>query len=377
MSASVNHEVMPKKRFEFLDGIRGWAALIVVFGHTMVGVIALDAPDFVHQIYLKFITHAYLSVMIFFVLSGYVLSISQILTTKRNLAITTVARYFRLLIPVFVVTVIAYLFLKMGFFYNVESSTTEEAKSWLGRFYTFSPDIIDALRFAFFDTFFNYDGQHTYNSSLWTMPVEMMGSILIYSYIAIFRVMDKIYWLVAAVLVVYFYNVSPYMFCFMAGYMLAELKIRQRNFTNGITQVLLVLLFIGVIFYDTFNRPATDQGNCLEAVILIFCISYSQPLMHFFSNSFSKYLGRISFSLYLIQIVVICSWSSYLRIHLPAYGFGIYVDAIINLISTIAICIGFAHLLTPVDIATVKYSKIIARKILYIKTGETKPVEIG
>ena len=35
---------------------------------------------------------------------------------------------------------------------------------------------------------------NTYNSSLWTMPFEIFGSLMIYAYLGIFRTTEKVYW---------------------------------------------------------------------------------------------------------------------------------------------------------------------------------------
>ncbi|WP_187487490.1 acyltransferase family protein [Duffyella gerundensis] len=356
-------EKKEKIRLDFLDGIRGWAAAIVVFGHTMGGVIAINAPNFANHQWLSFFTNAHLSVLVFFVLSGYVLSISQIFSSKPNLAISTLARYFRLAIPIFTISIIAYILMKLDLFYNVSAASTDISKSWLGRFFTFEPDFFNVIKYSFYSVFFSYDDHTTYNSSLWTMPIEMMGSLFIYAYLAIFR-REKFIPLVSIALLVYFFFNNSFLLCFMAGYVLAELKKKKDYKVTGFKDAVMFLSFLSIVYLDTYYRPGTESHQALEAILIVCIISYSSILSKAFSSNISKFMGRISFSLYLVQIVVICSLSSYLKIFLEDANVNIYTSAFINLIITLAACILFARILAPVDEWSVQISKKIAMCIL-------------
>ncbi len=85
-----------KSRVIFLDGIRGWASFAVLLSHTIVCFLALSTPqlkfdkerlsaDILNRdylsitlgIFIRFIIDGHLSVLIFFVLSGYALSVSH------------------------------------------------------------------------------------------------------------------------------------------------------------------------------------------------------------------------------------------------------------------------------------------------------------
>lgn len=351
-------------RLHYLDGIRGWAATIVVFGHTMGGVIAIDAPNFVNHQWMSFFTNAHLAVLVFFVLSGYVLSVSQIYSSKRNTAVSTVARLFRLALPILFVSLVAYIMMRLNLFFNVQAATNDISKSWLGTFFRFEPSLPGVFSFSFFDVFFAYDTPTSYNSSLWTMPIEMAGSILIYSYIAIFRT-EKFNWIISSILIVYFYFYSPFMFCFMVGYVLAELKKINNLYLSGRNEIPLIFIFFAMIYLDTYHRPVDEIIQALEAVVFVVVISYSKTLSSLFSSRASRFMGRISFSLYLVQILVICSWSSYMKILLSNSGININIAASINLISSMALCILTARAMTPIDEFSVKHSKTMVMTPTY------------
>src|SRR4051794_15251083 len=84
-------------RFEFIDGLRGIAALAVVLFHCYRGsdlhaVLAATTPGFL----LLLLDHGYLGVEIFFVISGFVISYSVLQTpvTKRFIASFVIRRSF-------------------------------------------------------------------------------------------------------------------------------------------------------------------------------------------------------------------------------------------------------------------------------------------
>lgn len=350
-----------KVRVAFLDGIRGWAALVVVFSHLMGGVLALENPEFVSLPYFHFLTNGHLSVLIFFVLSGYVLSISQIQSTKGNLPLAVVSRYFRLAIPILFFAIIAYIFMSLGLFFNVKASIEN---AWLGGFYVFEPSLYNALKFSVYDVFFNYDPNITYNSSAWTMPIELVGSMLIYAFIGMFKPQIKALHLPAIIFTIFLYFNSPYMFCFMVGYLLAVIKIRISDINIRGFDFILLLSFIFVIYIDTYHRPVEENLQALEAIVIIFCVSYSKTLKRFFENKISLFLGEISFPLYLVQIIVICSWSSFLRIYFIENSVTGFTSMFLILSSSLVMCIALSKLLTPVDKYSVIYSKKIAGKLL-------------
>lgn len=372
------------KRIEFLDGIRGWASLAVLLSHILMCFLVLTTPflkfdrlrliedisnnnylDIFFGIIIKFISDGHLAVLIFFVLSGYALSIGHLDLGKRKLTIAVTARYFRLMIPILITSLIAYLLLKFKLMFNLEVATTPEKSSgWLGRFYNFDASIIDFIRFSVFDVFFKYDDYKTYNSSLWTMPIEIMGSFLIYAYLGIFRTTEKILWRLILLLTSLLFIFAPLYSCFFIGYIIAEInKKNSRNslfgyFKSNTVEIFFIFLFFICAIFSTYFR-GNDHQACFFASCIVLSVSFSQKLKLFFSNKLSNYLGRISFPLYLIQIPIICSWSSFLYLKLPNFGFEIVSSNMINLLSTIILSLLSATFLLPIE----KISIICAKKI--------------
>ncbi len=180
----------------FLDGLRGIAALCVFFQHCG-GSFDENAHDhgfgedghwylgslpFVRILF----NGGNAAVAVFFVLSGYVLSRSPLRLVRDGnprgclwaLASAVVRRPIRLYLPVFAVT-FALAVLKHAPFKLVEDLPWPELKPDV--FVEMKTWIVDA--FHFFNPFQAHDNQRwfTYSIVVWTIPIELKGSMLIYA----------------------------------------------------------------------------------------------------------------------------------------------------------------------------------------------------
>ncbi|MZH02926.1 MAG: acyltransferase [Nitrospinae bacterium] len=150
----------------------------------------------------------------------------------------------------------------------------------------------------------------------------------------------------------------------MFGYLIAELSLRFKFNGSKAIELVSFAVFVMVVVLLAIRPRSDDILGCFMASALVMSVSYSTFFREFFSNKVSNYLGRISFPLYLIQIPVICSWSSWLFIKLPEWGVQGLLASNIILLTTIAIAILCAHLLLPVETFSIRFSKVIGRFIL-------------
>ena len=346
----MNEEKILQKvyRIEYLDGLRGLAAMIVCFGH-FIGAFApeLKSADpaalfFRENPAIKFFVfspcnilyNASLAVFIFFVLSGYVLSYPYFLSgDKKKLFPSICKRYFRLTIPVFFSCLIAYFCMTLNLFFHHQASVLVQS-DFLDRGYNFVPDLYDMIRFSLFDVYFNYNSKVSYNPPLWIMPIQFFGSFFCLLLLLLFgssRIRYGIYFLL---LLLSPYNgwlffLSP----FVLGMMLCDMNTRgKRNGTLLDNKIVMFLLFAmgiflvsfksdKIFFYKAFETNIiTDLYGSVSiyfylnagAFILICVISHSQFLKSFFSHRILLFLGRISFMIYLLHFIVLCSLSSFL-----------------------------------------------------------------
>ncbi len=357
--------VSEKPRLEFLDGLRGWASLMVLFSHLIACFLAVSTVQY-RTTYLRFPTDGSLAVYVFFVLSGFVLRESNIRSANLNLVVLMATRYLRLLIPILAMSVLVYLLLRFHLMYNTIAAPTPNSAGgwWLCLFYKFGPSVRHALRFAFYDVFFNYSQDVSYNSSLWTMPNELLGSFLVYIMASVRGRQTTVNWGLVGGGVFFWLMGLPIMTCFIAGFFIADLYRNSQHLVGSwITNSLAALLFLGIVVLVTYWDPRGPNNLFLMSSGIVLAVTYSSLLRQFFSSAVSRFLGRISFPLYLLQIPIICSYSSYLFISLDGTRLSRLQQSTIILVSTVLLCLIASALFRPVEVFAIRYSKRTVRAV--------------
>jgi len=175
------------RRYAHLDGLRGIAALLVMIYH---GLLAFDCalltglPENSVTSWDVWLSGApflipmagNLSVCLFFAMSGFVL-ISVFDAAPLGFLPLLAKRYVRLAIPTTCACLFGCLLLSSGWMANHQVSTITRSTWWLGGQYRQAASFIRAFQEGSWDTFFHASNIFkTYDSSLWTMRVELAGS---------------------------------------------------------------------------------------------------------------------------------------------------------------------------------------------------------
>jgi peptidoglycan/LPS O-acetylase OafA/YrhL len=357
------HPVKSNLRLEFLDGLRGWGALMVFLYHLIIQLLSNTAPSYKSK-YLAFLLDGEFAVFIFFVLSGFVLSIKFIISPgKYSLTQAVIARYFRLMLPIIITSFFAYMLMLAHAMYNVPAAVPANAPQWLGVYFNFEPTLAYFLKFNLYYVFFNFNPGANFNPVLWTIAYEFTGSMLVYLMIGFFRTEKNKSYLVPVAFIILFnlFN-NPIIACFTVGYLLAELYVAysQRLENKAWVSWLATALFALPVICSTFFRTGHHFYLALLASVLVLAVSFSKPLKHFFSNTVSRFLGRVSFPLYLIHLPLICSLSSYLFLYLPAHGYSHQATANIIVAITVPIGLFIAWGFYPIENFSVRASKLIS-----------------
>ncbi|GIO41968.1 acyltransferase family protein [Paenibacillus apis] len=390
---------MEKSKEVFLEGIRGLAAVIVMLSHFVI--VFFPAANYLNkkQIHLSsfevsignsplnLIYNGNFAVFLFFVLSGFVVSYKFFKTNNKD-EVTSIAvrRYFRLMIPVIVTSTVVYLLMKANLFYNGEAAKLT-GSAWLGKQWTFDPSLYQMLKITLFDVFVK--GNNQFNNVLWTMKWEFLGSFILFGFMAVFGSF-KFRWIIYIILLVIFFN--SYYLAFIAGMMMADyINIRKPLFLKGLRINIFFMLsglFLasypthykgGTKIYDIVNKILdmdSEQIHIIGAILFIFSVLNLSFLQRFFSNHIFVYLGRISYSIYLIHSIFIGTISSYLIIKLNTHMSYAMSSLIIFLFSIVSI-LGLSALMNRyIDEPSNKfikrtYNKLITNEIL---TG-TKSME--
>lgn len=350
------------QKLKYLDGLRGLAALIVVISHFVVAFypsLYNGSIDSVHtqknlelwisKSPINLFYNGNFAVCVFFVLSGYVLSYKFFITRDKEFIVkSAVKRYFRLVFPVFISIILIFLMMKLSLFYNKEAAVLTFSEWWLGGFWNFEPTFRHAIKNALLDVFFSHDS--SYNTVLWTMSYELYGSFLIFSFIALFGTIKRRYFFY--IILIFLFRDTIYL-GFILGLMLADLKYSihlfdKRFFGNYFLKLFFILfgLYIGSypigapVDNSIYSYIKTDDYNTIVfyhiigAFLVVLAVLISNKLQSFFSHKILYSLGKISFSLYLIHVIVIGSFTSWSFVNLTKY-FSYSISVIISSIFSI------------------------------------------
>eukprot|EP01135_Chromosphaera_perkinsii_P003057 Nk52_evm4s234 gene=Nk52_evmTU4s234 len=381
-------------RFEQLDGLRGFAAVSVVFVHLNSSYGFFSTP-FLEREYAGYNLGVWtgfafvpnfsnIFVPIFFALSGLVLSHPIFAAAAKSLnsgdaskgpairrgARTLLGRVVRLCVPTFFAYWIPYIIYCSN---NLGVSNVNNVRDKIANSLRGTTDLDPLLGIGLIPedpemTHFSYSGsawrsnfvnsiydffygmwftswvspgpQSKYfvpvglfaNHPLWTMPVELYGSILVFCLSVVllntspkFHVLVYIWsWLMFSTgdpsvlggIVAY----QPFIF----GVLLAELHEKQileqlslwmnkSAYTKSSCLLLFVAMFYTNGFYCTkFNLffgwkgfPIGHYYYAIVASIFVFLALESAPLKWFFTTSVMKFLGKISFPIYLVHVPIL------------------------------------------------------------------------
>ena len=194
-----------------------------------------------------------LAIYLFFVLSGFVLSTRYLSSNNlEQIRATALGRYIRLTIPIAAASLLSLVLLECGAMLNQQAGSIVARPDWLGSFYAFSPSLLSYLKFSFYDVYFTYESSKSYDVVLWTMPIELAGSFLIFAIVAVFGVSLRLRMLSCAVAILLCWQINQPYLTFFYGYLIAILHtvIGGKDFTKGATGNVVGLSLVAfVLFY--------------------------------------------------------------------------------------------------------------------------------
>ena len=343
-------------RLHYIDGLRGWAAVFVLFHHASYFTIANVSPIFNVFRTLPLLSDGRFWVYVFFVLSGWSLSIPYLHGKDPDiLAKMSLRRYPRLVLPIFISSLIPFALMWFDLLFHVQAAPVVGAQGWLPLHYNFEPDFLHLLQSSFFDTIFRFDDQRSYNLVLWTIAVEFMGSILVFAILALFG-RKRARWFAYAAAVLVLGVLESKLLGFIFGMVIAELAHSKKGIGNAYLATLASLALMAGGVYVSWVGGEYHTPVILAVVCSLFVLGVyvSRPLQWLLSTRLSRGLGQLSFPLYLIHFPVVFSLASYLYIELKDWP----VDdmALATFGATVGISLLGALLFYPVDRWSIKAS---------------------
>ncbi len=348
-SLGTTNQVAQTRKIVPLESMRGLAAFIVFLFHFILGfmpqrhgqepAVAIPGGNLLETPFF-FLINGHAAVTFFFVLSGFVLSYSYFSkNTNDGLLRSIIKRWPRLFPMALISTLFSWLMIHYGLYTYAETASITKS-GWMSAFASSSGNFLnatfsDAFMQGFFFAFFK--GEFNLNTSLWTMHYEFIGSLLVFGMIPVLNgIQAKKATILFIILMLAAFYTNAYMCAFVMGCFLSYYRCQVRGSqsllpTNKIiliVSIVLVCLAFGYMepargfysFLNDFNwlnnHPMRLIIHSLASVILIQVILNYDSVYKLFDGRLGRFLGRCSFSLYVIHVPLMFSFSTYIFLNL-------------------------------------------------------------
>ena len=393
-----NHKLAP------LEGQRGIAAVVVFLHHfllgfhpTLTGVLpSLSSPNSLAGSPLFVLVNGAGAVFFFFTLSGFVLSWGYFHDPEgKSMFWAAVKRWPRLAGPVVLTTMASVVMFHLGLF-AFQAAGAKSGSPWLSAFaYSTLADYSPSLGFGLWQGMTTFiTGEANLNTSLWTMVYEYYGSLAVFALAPLLlRLPRRIaYGVLAVCLALTVFRPSnlplavaalglAFLLPFLSGMGLAFLLSRPAR-RPEMGWVPTVALVVAGLYLLGYHHPSPAYGwaaplvavsaeevarplvYTLGASLLILATMMGRELYAALDRPFMKNLGRISFPLYLVHVLIIASASSWLYVNVLPDG-GPVLFAV-----TLALCLMVSRFLLLFDewwVGRVNATTAAARRVLAVR----------
>lgn len=326
-----------KNRDYSLDGIRGIACLIVFISHFMQfflpSVFVKGQYDHfgesrISETPLNIIYNGHFAVMIFFVLSGMVLSM-PFFNGKNNdwFLKSLLKRYPRLSIPAFFSTILSFFLMYFIGFHQQESGVF--SLSTVIPLPPVDATLYNAAWEGLIGSFFY--NQQTFNPVLWTIGIELIGSVLIL--ICTPLLCGTRYRFIFYILGIIVFS-KNHLIGFVFGVICADVSKNLRRLHPALVAAMLAIgIYLASYPYFFVENSIWLRGDmeslfnmqiCCQALgslLIIISIDKSKQLSSAFSCGVCRFFGGISYSLYLVHFPILASIGSASVVYLGGKGF--------------------------------------------------------
>lgn len=291
----------------------------------------------------------HLPVFVFFVLSGDALSSNYFKSfDERAVDRMLVKRYFRLTVPVFISCAAVFLIVRLGADFHTQAAPIVHREDWLGPVLQIDITCSRLIKYGLIDVYAAHSPTKSYNPMLWTMSVELVGSMFILLLCYAWQRLKQPIYLVGVAAAVLLALGSMYGL-FLVGMGLAYLRragILDRIEREPWMPLLSFTLAMAVIIVNSLlvNTHLPVTAYLLMSAVFVAASYMSPVLKRFFSNRLSRYLGEVSFPLYLIHFSVLISLLSYGVAYESRRGSGLtLLDMVPWMLAAVAASLVAAH----------------------------------
>ena len=321
-----------KQHFTSLDSLRGFAALFVVFLHSY----------WSHDFYfLNFIRNSYLFVDLFFILSGFVIIYNyhdKLLYNTISIKQFVLKRFYRLW-PLHFSILLVFLFLEFTKFIF----STYFGISGTNIPFSENNGIAFFANLFFFQSFNTFQDA-TFNGPSWSISVEFFtyiffavsiimfkNKINLYKYFSLIVIITSSYFLyfeIGHLSVTHDFGLIRCLFGFFSGIIIFYLYNSSLNFYSRIKNInyfTWTIIELFTIFFLIYSLSWKDEVNRLDFIsfalffIIIYLFIFSKGLVSKLLNyRLFTYLGKISFSIYMVHYFYSILLNNFLKIYYKA-----------------------------------------------------------
>ncbi|MDR6819718.1 peptidoglycan/LPS O-acetylase OafA/YrhL [Neorhizobium sp. 2083] len=277
--------------------------------------------------------NGHFAVLIFFVLSGFVLSMPAIGGEHVSIRSRAWGRYFRLNIPIAVASLITWLILTGGLNWNHEAATISSS-DWFGEYFQRDVSILTLFKASLYTGLM---GSTVLIPPVWSLRVEFLGSLLLLATLAL-SPSKKANPLALAIcslgIVIFKPNDFIFLLCFFAGAALNYIAVPA---FAGASCAVIAFVFgayrssNGLYFWVPSFPEANTSYNAIGAAFLVAAVCKSGTGKALLESTVPQFLGRISYSLYLLHFIVLCSVASYVIVLFGVEPFGLTLSLVVYL----------------------------------------------
>lgn len=366
------------------ESIRGLACLAVVFSHLAMSFFPylhhfdvnettdLSWVHTTHHSPFGFLYSGDAAVFVFFVLSGFVLSYAILKSPEQfnhKLKTMMLKRYPRLMIPALTSCLIIWAVLKI---INIDSSLVG---AWLQAFtvqdFSFSHALYEGTIGAFLFS------ESDVNWVLWTMTIELMGSFALFFLLYLYHYKKSAFWLgsILVVCLAYYWRGRGFSFgisSFIFGIYIYLYAKPLKNIT-AIMMLILGLYLAGAHntsaayqwIYQILGEHTYDYCNFLAGVLIIYSILMNPLLSKGLDHPVLLWLGKLSFSIYLLHLLMLYLICIPLFNLFHGWGWGYSISVIVSAIVAILATLLVADIYSRyVDQFAITVSNHLAKTVL-------------
>jgi peptidoglycan/LPS O-acetylase OafA/YrhL len=303
-----------------IDGIRGWASFSVLLYHVFHEMLRAKVP-WINSVWLAPFLEGRLAVCVFFVLSGDALTNTFLVrggSDPTPIDRLVVRRYTRLTIPIFMSCALVFILRLAHADLHDEASVILNRTNWLGEVIEFPFSVIGLLRYSLLGVYTSHSNAVSYNPFLWTMSLEMIGSMLVFLTCYLWPRLRHGKAVVAA-LALGLFGFNSFLCLFFAGMFLGLLRSESffvRISGGKLRQMawLAAFLAVALLLVATYERQLPLFFDLGMGFVIVFVLYSQRSLRNLMSGRLSTWLGDLSFPIYLVHFAMLISFESWLVI---------------------------------------------------------------